>query len=64
MVTEEPCPTHKDTECDKCDYYKIIMRPFDREESIYRMWVGDSASLSFGPMGMEDDVSILYVSPL
>ena len=64
MITERPCPTHNDKECDKCDFYIVTIIPWNREKELRRVWVGDSAYIGFGPMGMEDDVYFQYVAPL
>ena len=55
------CKKHEDEECQLCPKYRLTVKLFNGRKDSMEFWVGQSAGISFGPMGMEDDVYVDYV---
>jgi len=60
-MNDAECQIHKDENCLLCDFYVLRVTTWQGRSSEIRLWVGQEAGMSWGPMGMEDEVSLVYV---
>lgn len=57
----DKCKEHSSVSCLICPRYEVTWEQWDGKVNHFGFWVGQDAGASWGPMGMEDWITLKYI---